>query len=151
MKNSSKFKIEAKQNVFTLTVNKCDHPDVGTYRVQVDNGIDHTDQTGKLNVGGKFHSFSYTLFHSLLFQSNQKSKQRNPQMNNHVLLGKIHRSHGSLVVLKNLKSHGLSMDNLYLPMNDIKSLKRKMEHQHYLFEMLNLLTKVSILQKQRML
>jgi hypothetical protein len=52
VKNSAKHKIESKQNVFSLTVNKCDHPDVGTYRVQVDNGIDHTDQTAKLNVGG---------------------------------------------------------------------------------------------------
>jgi hypothetical protein len=52
VKNSGKHKIESKQNVFSLTVNKCDHPDVGTYRVQVDNGIDHTDQTAKLNVGG---------------------------------------------------------------------------------------------------
>ena len=52
LKNSTKHKIEAKQNVFSLTVNKCDHPDVGTYRVHVDNGIDHTDQTAKLSVGG---------------------------------------------------------------------------------------------------
>jgi hypothetical protein len=58
LKNSAKHKIEAKQNVFTLTVNKCDHPDVGTYRAQVDNGIDHTEQTAKLNVGGMlFYSF----------------------------------------------------------------------------------------------
>ena len=54
VKNSAKHKIESKQNVFSLTVNKCDHPDVGTYRVQVDNGIDHTEQTAKLNVGGTF-------------------------------------------------------------------------------------------------
>ncbi len=58
LKNSPKHKIEAKQNVFSLTVNKCDHPDVGTYRVQVDNGIDHTEQTAKLNVGGTFSFFS---------------------------------------------------------------------------------------------
>jgi hypothetical protein len=58
LKNSSKYKIESKQNVFSLTVNKCDHPDVGTYRVQVDNGIDHTEQAAKLKVGGKF-LFSY--------------------------------------------------------------------------------------------
>jgi len=58
LKNSAKHKIEAKQNVFSLTVNKCDQPDVGTYRVRVDNGIDHTDQTAKLNVGGKFLSLS---------------------------------------------------------------------------------------------
>jgi len=58
LKNSAKHKIEAKQNVFSLTVNKCDHPDVGTYRVHVDNGIDHTDQTAKLIVGGTFLSFS---------------------------------------------------------------------------------------------
>ena len=49
---------EVKQNIFSLTVNKCDHPDVGTYRVHVDNGIDHTDQTAKLNVGGTFLSSS---------------------------------------------------------------------------------------------
>jgi hypothetical protein len=54
LKNSPKHKIEAKQNVFSLTVNKCDHPDVGTYRVQVDNSIDRTEQTAKLNVGGTF-------------------------------------------------------------------------------------------------
>jgi hypothetical protein len=47
-----------KQNIFSLTINKCDHPDVGTYRVHVDNGIDHTDLTAKLNVGGKFVLFS---------------------------------------------------------------------------------------------
>jgi hypothetical protein len=68
LKNSPKHKIEAKQNVFSLTINKCDHPDVGTYRVQVDNGIDHTEQTAKLNVGGMPHSFSSPLFHSLLLQ-----------------------------------------------------------------------------------
>ena len=54
MKNSTKHKIEVKQNVFSLTINKCDHPDVGTYRVYVDNGVDHTEQTAKLNVGGKW-------------------------------------------------------------------------------------------------
>jgi hypothetical protein len=59
LKNSAKYKVEAKQNVFSLTVNKCDHPDVGTYRVQVDNGIDHTEQTAKLNVGGNYHSSSH--------------------------------------------------------------------------------------------
>jgi len=61
LKNSPKHKIEAKQNVFSLTVNKCDQPDVGTYRVHADNGIDHTDQTAKLNVGGKFLCFSNSL------------------------------------------------------------------------------------------
>jgi hypothetical protein len=56
LKTSAKHKIEAKQNVFSLTINKCDHPDVGTYRVHVDNSIDTTDQTAKLNVGGiSFH------------------------------------------------------------------------------------------------
>ena len=54
LKNSPKYKAEAKQNVYSLTVNKCDHPDVGTYRVHVDNGIDHTDQTAQLKVGGMF-------------------------------------------------------------------------------------------------
>jgi hypothetical protein len=58
LKNSAKHKIEAKQNVFSLTVNKSDHPDVGTYRVHVDNGIDQTDQTAKLNVGGTFLHFA---------------------------------------------------------------------------------------------
>ncbi|CAF4218250.1 unnamed protein product, partial [Rotaria magnacalcarata] len=53
LKNSGKHKIESKQNVYTLTINKCDHPDVGTYRVLVDNGIDHTEQTAKLHVGVK--------------------------------------------------------------------------------------------------
>ncbi|CAF5029352.1 unnamed protein product, partial [Rotaria sp. Silwood1] len=53
LKNSSKHKIEAKQNIFSLTVNKCDHPDVGTYRAHIDNGIDHTKQTAKLHVGVK--------------------------------------------------------------------------------------------------
>ncbi len=61
LKNSAKHKIEAKQNAFYLTVNKCDQPDVGLYRVHVDNGIDHTDQTAKLNVGGKFLSLSSSL------------------------------------------------------------------------------------------
>ncbi|CAF1486269.1 unnamed protein product, partial [Rotaria sordida] len=45
LKNSPKHKIESKQNVFSLTVNKCDHPDVGTYRAHIDNGIDKTEQT----------------------------------------------------------------------------------------------------------
>ncbi|CAF1489293.1 unnamed protein product, partial [Rotaria sordida] len=53
LKNSSKHKIESKQNVFSLTVNKCDHPDVGTYRAHIDNGIDKTEQTAKLHVGVK--------------------------------------------------------------------------------------------------
>ena len=67
LKNSTKHKIEAKQNVYTLTVNKCDHPDVGTYRVHVDNGIDHTDQTAKLSVGGKLSLLpSYSTRCSLL-------------------------------------------------------------------------------------
>ena len=63
LKNSTKHKIEAKQNVFSLTVNKSDHPDVGIYRVHVDNGIDHTDQTAKLSVGGKhtLYLFDSTL------------------------------------------------------------------------------------------
>ncbi len=54
LKNSAKPKVEVKQNVFSLTVNECDHPDVGPYRVHVDNGIEHPDQTAKLNVGGIF-------------------------------------------------------------------------------------------------
>ncbi|CAF1493608.1 unnamed protein product, partial [Adineta steineri] len=53
LKNSAKHKIEIKNNVFSLTVNKCDHPDVGVYRAVVDNGIDKTEQTAKLNVGVK--------------------------------------------------------------------------------------------------
>ena len=52
LKNSTKHKIEVKQNVYSLTVNKCDHPDVGAYRAHIDNGIDHTDQTAQLKVGG---------------------------------------------------------------------------------------------------
>ncbi|CAF4238070.1 unnamed protein product, partial [Rotaria sordida] len=53
LKNSPKHKIESKQNVFSLTINKCDHPDVGTYRAHIDNGIDKTEQTAKLHVGVK--------------------------------------------------------------------------------------------------
>ncbi|CAF4131486.1 unnamed protein product, partial [Rotaria sordida] len=53
LKNSPKHKIESKQNVFSLTINKCDHPDVGTYRAHIDNGIDKTDHTAKLHVGVK--------------------------------------------------------------------------------------------------
>lgn len=60
IKNSSKYKIETKENVYSLTVNKCDHPDVGVYRVHVDNGIDHTDQTSKLNVGGMSSLFAFS-------------------------------------------------------------------------------------------
>lgn len=59
LKNSAKHKIEAKQNVYSLTINKCDHPDVGKYHVKVDNGIDHTEQTAKLNVGGEFNFFNH--------------------------------------------------------------------------------------------
>ncbi len=72
LKNSAKYKVEAKQNVFALTVNKCDHPDVGTYRVQVDNGIDHTEQTAKLNVGGLSPIFLLSLFYSLACYSETK-------------------------------------------------------------------------------
>ncbi|CAF5034266.1 unnamed protein product, partial [Rotaria sp. Silwood1] len=57
LKNSPKHKIEAKQNVFSLTVNKCDHPDVGTYHARIDNGIDKTEHAAKLNVGGTSLSF----------------------------------------------------------------------------------------------
>jgi hypothetical protein len=66
LKNSAKHKIETKQNIFSLTVNKCDHPDVGTYHVHVDNGIDHTEQTAKLNVGGMFF-YSELLLSSMHF------------------------------------------------------------------------------------
>ncbi len=61
LKNSSKYKIESKQNVFSLTVNKCDHPDVGAYRALVDNGIDHTEQTAQLKVGGILFHYSSLL------------------------------------------------------------------------------------------
>ena len=53
LKSSVKHKIEAKQNVYTLVVNKCDNSDVGTYRAQIDNGIEKNEQTAKLNVGTK--------------------------------------------------------------------------------------------------
>jgi len=53
LKNSTKHKIEVKQNEYTLTVNKCDTADVGTYRAQIDNGIDKGEQSAKLNVGTK--------------------------------------------------------------------------------------------------
>jgi hypothetical protein len=53
LKNSAKHKTEAKQNVYTLTVNKCENTDVGTYRAQIDNGIDKGEQSAKLNVGTK--------------------------------------------------------------------------------------------------
>ncbi|CAF3665749.1 unnamed protein product, partial [Didymodactylos carnosus] len=53
LKNTPKTKIEAKQNVYTLTVNKCDTADVGTYRALLDNSIDKTENTAKLNVGTK--------------------------------------------------------------------------------------------------
>ncbi|CAF4184489.1 unnamed protein product, partial [Rotaria sordida] len=53
LKNSTKHKIEAKQNVYILTVNKCENTDIGTYRAVIDNGIDKGEQTAKLNVGTK--------------------------------------------------------------------------------------------------
>jgi hypothetical protein len=53
LKNTPKHKIEAKQNVYSLTVNKCDNTDIGTYRAQIDNGIDKGEQSAKLNVGTK--------------------------------------------------------------------------------------------------
>lgn len=53
LKNSAKHKIEAKQNVYTLTVNKCDNGDMAVYRAQIDNGIDKSEQSAKLNVGTK--------------------------------------------------------------------------------------------------
>jgi hypothetical protein len=83
LKTSAKHKIEAKQNVFSLTINKCDHPDVGTYRVHVDNGIDHTDQTAKLNVGGMFFyyitSFSSRHLFSLVKPKVEAPKPANEQ------------------------------------------------------------------------
>ncbi|CAF3878648.1 unnamed protein product, partial [Adineta steineri] len=53
LKNSPKHKIEVKQNVFTLTVNKCENSDIGTYRALIDNGVDKGEQSAKLNVGTK--------------------------------------------------------------------------------------------------
>ena len=53
LKNSAKHKIEAKQNVYSLTVNKCDNADIAVYRAQIDNGIDKGEQSAKLNVGTK--------------------------------------------------------------------------------------------------
>ncbi|CAF2248049.1 unnamed protein product, partial [Rotaria magnacalcarata] len=53
LKNTTKHKIEAKPNLYTLTINKCDHPDVGTYRAHIANGIDNSEQTAKLHVGVK--------------------------------------------------------------------------------------------------
>ncbi|CAF4562918.1 unnamed protein product, partial [Rotaria sp. Silwood2] len=53
LKNSTKHKIEAKQNVYTLTVNKCENTDISTYRAVIDNGVDKGEQTAKLNVGTK--------------------------------------------------------------------------------------------------
>lgn len=72
MKNSAKHKIQEKRNQFSLTINKCDHPDVGTYRVHVNSGIDHIDQTAKLNVEGKF--LSITTFISILLSVADKLK-----------------------------------------------------------------------------
>ena len=65
---------EQKQNVFSLTVNKCDHPDVGIYRVQIDNGIDHSEQSGKLNVGGEFYSLMISTIFLLSITSKTKSR-----------------------------------------------------------------------------
>lgn len=45
--------MEVKQNLFTLTVNKCDNSDAVTYRAHMDNGIEVGDQSAKLNVGIK--------------------------------------------------------------------------------------------------
>ena len=53
LKNSTKHKIEVKQNVYSLTVNKCDNADMAVYRAQIDNGIDKGEQSAKLNVGTK--------------------------------------------------------------------------------------------------
>ncbi|CAF4355024.1 unnamed protein product, partial [Rotaria magnacalcarata] len=53
LKNTTKHKMEAKPNLYTLTINKCDHPDVGTYRAHIANGIDNSEQTAKLHVGVK--------------------------------------------------------------------------------------------------
>ncbi|CAF4352724.1 unnamed protein product, partial [Rotaria magnacalcarata] len=53
LKNSTKHKIETKQNLFTLSVNKCDNSDIGSYRAHMDNGMETGDQTAKLNVGTK--------------------------------------------------------------------------------------------------
>ena len=77
LKNSTKHKIEVKQNVFSLTVNKADHPDVGVYRAHVDNGIDQTDQTAKLNVGGKIPSItSVTKSTTYSFSCYSETKSR---------------------------------------------------------------------------
>lgn len=113
LKNSPKHKIEVKQNVFSLTINKCDHPDVGIYRVHVDNGIDQTEQTATLHVGGKFLLLIYSpvYFYFALFKSNQKSKLQNQPMIKHVSLVKIHKSHGNSVASRNHMLLGSSMDN----------------------------------------
>ncbi|CAF3980655.1 unnamed protein product [Rotaria sordida] len=42
--------MESKQNIFTLTVNKCDLSDAGTYHAQIQNGINQIRQTAKLNI-----------------------------------------------------------------------------------------------------
>ena len=74
LKNSAKHKIETKQNVYSLTVSKCDHPDVGTYRVHVDNGIDQTDQTAQLKVGGKELPISHYRSRETFLFSETKSR-----------------------------------------------------------------------------
>lgn len=53
LKNSTKHKMEVKQNVYSLTVNKCDNSDIGNYRAVIDNAIDKAEQNAKLNVGTK--------------------------------------------------------------------------------------------------
>ena len=58
LKNTPKHKIESKPGIFSLIVNKCDNGDVGQYRAVIDNGIDKTEQTAKLSVGGELKCLS---------------------------------------------------------------------------------------------
>ena len=53
LKSTAKHKIEVKQNVYSLTINKCDNTDIGSYRASIDNGIDKGEQVAKVNVGTK--------------------------------------------------------------------------------------------------
>ncbi len=52
LKDSNKYKIQSKQNTFSLTIYKCNRSDDGIYRVHINNDNDNIEQTTKLNVKG---------------------------------------------------------------------------------------------------
>ena len=122
VKNSAKHKIEAKQNVFSLTVNKCDHPDVGTYRALIDNGIDHTDQTAQLKVGGmSSSSLVNSSYDCCLILVKPKVEAPKPANEQSCTIGQDTQISWKFSGIEKTTSHmACQWTNQYLLMKDIK-------------------------------